>query len=227
MFESFKGLMVRETIWLNTLRSFGAGIVWFVLSLFIANDANTSFYMKFLWPFAAIFVYWLFFFVAQLLKVINLEGIGSIMCMLFSTPGDPLVHILFKIKPEFVPVEKFNILNFVGIILVYKNDIPAKASAKKNIGNVTCTYSGKIIGDKEGTVLGFSWPTKGTIFSIDEDWNVLAKGASYGWIDKNGQIREGLKGNPDATLSPGKIIGRISNNTFYINENKIGTLVPF
>jgi len=225
MFENFKGLLVKETIWLNTLRSVGAGIVWVILSFFIPNDGNTSFYTRLLGPIGFIFIYWLFVFFAQILKVINLGGIGSIMCMMASTPGDPLVYILFKIKPEFVPVEKFDILNFVGIILVYKNDIPAKVRAKQNTGNVTCPYSGKIIGDKEGTVLGFSWPTKGTIFSIDEDWNVLAQGASYGWIDKNGQIREGIKGNPEATLSPGKIIGKISNNIFYVNENKIGTLI--
>jgi hypothetical protein len=228
MFENLKGLLIKETAWLNILRSVCAGFVWMIISFFLPNDGNSPFYIKLLYPLVFPIVLLMFYGIAQILKLFNLGGVGNIMCMLVTVPGDPLLFVLFKLKPELVPVKSLNILNFVGIILVYSDNIPASKkppSTKREL--LSCPFTGRIIADKEGSVMGFSWSTKGTIFNIDNDWNVTSNGTSFGWIDTNGQIRKGLKGNPIETLSPGSIIGKIENNILYINSKKAGELVKW
>jgi len=90
-----------------------------------------------------------------------------------------------------------------------------------------CPFAGRILVDKETEVLGFKWTAKETIFTIDNDWNVKSNGKDFGWIDKKGQIRKGIKDDPDATMSFREIIGRVKNNTFYIDNNKVGELVKW
>lgn len=228
MFENLKGLLIKETAWLNILRSVCAGFVWMIISFFLPNDANSPFYIKLLYPIGFPIILLMFYGVAQILKLFNLGGVGNFICMLITVPGDPLLFALFKLKPELVPVKNFNILNFAGIILVYNDDIPAsKTPPATNAEVLSCPFAGRIIADKEGSVMGFTWPTKGTIFHIDNDWNVTSNGKSFGWIDKNGQIRKGIKGNPIETLSPGSIIGKIENNILYIDSDKAGELVKW
>ncbi len=228
MFENLKGLLLKETVWLNILRSVCAGIVLMIISFFLPSDGNTPFYIKLLYPLVSPIVLLLFYGVAQILKLFNLGGVGNIMCMLVTVPGDPLLYALFKLKPEIVPVKSLNILNFVGLILVYSDDIPESKNTSLNKEELlSCPFAGRIIAEKKGSVMGFSWLTKGTIFNIDNDWNVISNGTSFGWIDENGQIRKGLKGKPSETLSPGSIIGKIENGILYINKEKAGELVKW
>ncbi len=228
MFENFKGLLIKETIWLNALRSICAGIVWMILSFFMPSDANSPFYVKLFFPIAVPVLFLMFLVIAQILKMFNMEGIGNILCMFFTVPGDPLLYILFKAKPELVPVKSLNIFNFVSLILVYKDkpSIPNTQPTNENKGS-TCPFAGRVIADKEVKAMSFTWPIKATIFVIDDDWKVSSKDSSFGWIDKNGQIREGLKGDPEATLSLGKIVGKIINNGLYVNNEKVGDLVKY
>jgi hypothetical protein len=88
-----------------------------------------------------------------------------------------------------------------------------------------CPFKGRIIVNRDVSVLGFNWPTNATIFEIDSNWNVMSKGSHFGWIDKNGQIRKGIKDNPEAVLSPGKIIGKITFGKFYVNGKFTGELI--
>lgn len=228
MFENLKGFLIKETIWLNILRSVCAGIVWVIISFFMSNDGNSPFYIKLVYPLVFPLFLLMFYLGSQILKLFNLAGIGNILCMLVTVPGDPLLFILFKIKPEIVPVKSLDFFNFVGILLVYKDNLSTPNKPTPNNKELfSCPFTGRVIADKEGSVMGFSWPTKGTIFKIDNEWNVTTNGTAFGWIDKNGQIRKGIKSNPNETLSPGKIFGKIENNVLYIDNKEIGKLVSW
>ena len=231
MFENLKGLLFKETVWINTLRSMCAGLVYMILML-IAQPGGMPLYIPLLYPVLFPIAWLLFYIVSQILRIIKLGGIGSFMCMLASVPGDPLVYLLAKIKPALVPVKDFKFINFAPIILVFKDDVSIPETININDENKNetgkCPYSGRIIGDKEDSVMGFQWSTKGTIFTIDDDWNVKSNGKEIGFVDKIGQIRKGLKGDPNSTLPVGEeVIGIIKNGVFYINNTKVGELVQW
>ncbi|HOG19950.1 MAG TPA: hypothetical protein PKW37_05865 [Salinivirgaceae bacterium] len=230
MFKKFKGLLIKETLWINTLRSMCTGLV-VMIPMLIAQPEGMPFFAPLLFPISAPIWLLIFVIVAQVLKIVKLGGVGSIMCMCMTVPGDPLVFLLSKIKPEIVPVDNFKFINFAPLVLVYKDDSYVSASsnsAEENINDTgKCPFAGRVIGDKEGSVMGFSWPTKGTIFEIDENWNVISGGRKIGYIDRIGQIRKGLKGDPNATMSFEEIIGKIEHNMFYINNDKFGELVKW
>jgi len=102
MINNLKGLLVKETVWLNTLRSICAGIVWTVISLFIPNDGNSPFYLKLIYPIVFPVILLMSLGIAQILKLFNMGGVGNILCMLVVVPGDPLLFLLFNIKPKIV-----------------------------------------------------------------------------------------------------------------------------
>jgi hypothetical protein len=222
-------ILLKETIWLNFLRSFLAGITFIIISFFLPNYEAPIIYVV-LWPFFMPLFLLILYAFSFVLNFIGLGGIGSMMCMLFTVPGDPLLFLLWKVKPGLVPIEELKIFNFSCIILLYNYNVPAKIKNIKNANDTKtkdCPYAGQVIADKEGSVLGFSWPSKTTIFKIDKNWNVFWKDSAqkFGWIDKNGQIREGIKDNPEAVLTPGKIIGKITFGKFYINGKYTGELI--
>ncbi len=217
-----KNLLFTQTIIVNFLRSFFAGVVWliFTLATGAAADATVLFF-----PLAAPVLLLFFYLLSQVLRIFKLEGIGSIACMFVSVPGDPFVYILKQIKPSVVPVDDFGIINFASVIYVYDNVVAVEKSQSNTAEK--CPYKGKVDATKEGSVMGFSWPHEATIFTIGEDWVVKREGRSIGWIDTSGQIREGLKGDIEATLSPGKIISKIQHNQLIINGEPHGKLISF
>lgn len=217
-----KNLLFTQTIIVNFLRSFFAGVVLliFTLATGAAADATVLFF-----PVVAPVLLLFFYLLSQVLRIFKLEGIGSIVGMLFSVPGDPFVFILKKIKPSVVPVEEFGIINFASVIYVYDTGVAVEESQSDTAEK--CPYKGKVVATKEGSVMGFSWPYEATIFSIGEDWLVKREGRNIGWIDTSGQIREGLKGDIEATLSPGKIISKIQHGQLIINGEIYGKLVSF
>jgi len=222
MFENLKNLLLKETIIVNLLRSFFAGVVWMIVSMASGSGADSS---VFFFPIAAPVLLLVFYLLSQILRIVKLGGVGSLLCILMAVPGDPFVFILKQISPALVPVEKFGFLNFAPMFYVY-DTVPA---AKQAMGETTdkCSYKGRVIAEKKGVVLGFSWPHAATIFSIDEDWLVKREGREIGWIDTSGQIREGFKGDINATLAPGKVVGKIKNNRFFINNDIYGKLENF
>jgi len=121
--KQFKLILWRETLILNAMRSAFAGLVLGVI-LFLAGDKSTG--LKFV--FMGVPVY----FIAALpmgLCASFLSGIGvpfaglfSIFMSLFVIPGDPLVWLLKRMKPEFVPVQSFAPINFSLIVFVLKNE---------------------------------------------------------------------------------------------------------
>lgn len=224
MFENSKGLLVKETILLNILRSMCAGFV-IMTALFIMSYNVGAYYNKFFLPIIFPLLALISVAIGQLLSRIYLGGVGKFLCMVFTVVGDPLVFALFKMKPGLFPVKDFHAFNFVCLILLYNDDVPAYIKSSSNEHEkLLCPFVGKIAADSDRKVLGFIWPKRGTIFVIDSDWNVTSRGVHYGWIDIAGQIRKGLKGNPVETLSPGRVIGNIESNILYIDGIEIGKL---
>lgn len=220
--------MFKETLWINILRSFFAGIVWVVISLFMASDGN-PFYYKLLYPVFMPFILGLFYVVSIGLKLFKLDWAGNIMCMLVSVPGDPLVFLLHKLKPEWVPVKEYKFLWFVGTILVYDNDIPANKS-DTTLENQTCPYVGRIVVDKETEILTIPYTTSQTVFTITNDWRVSTPDNSkFGWIDIDGMIHKGIAFdvNPHAILS-GEITGLIVRDKhLYRGHEKVADLLTY
>ena len=224
MFENSKGLLVKETILLNMFRSISAGIVVLSTLLLMSYNIGAS-YNKFFLPIIFPLLALISVAIGQLLNKIYLGGVGKFLCMLFTVAGDPLVFLLFKLKPSLFPVKDFHPFNLVCLILVYNDEVPAYIRSTSNEHEkLSCPFVGKIAADSDRKVLGFIWPKRGTIFVIDSDWNVTSRGVHYGWIDIAGQIRKGLKGNPIETLSPGRVIGNIESNILYIDGIEIGKL---
>jgi len=218
-------LLIKETIWINTLRSFCAGIVWAIISLFMPKDPNMPFYMVFIIPFVFPFLLLAFVLIAEVLKLFKLGGVGNVLCMIVAVPGDPLVYLIHQVKPEWVPVNEYKFLWFVGYIKVYQNQI-REAKKDKTPSNVpeTCPFAGNVIADTEIMMLGLAIPAKSTVFTIDNKWNVTSKGGDFGYIDQKGQIRKGLRGDPKATLAPGSIFGQIKSGYLWMEGKKVGEL---
>lgn len=220
--------MFKETLWINILRSFCAGIVWIIISLFMPADGN-PFYYKLFAPIVMPFLLGTFYLVSLVLKIFKLGGIGNIMCMLVAVPGDPLVYFLFKLKPEWVPVKEYRFLWFAAIITVYKEERDIPISKKEtNTENKPCTYVGRIVVDKETEILTIPYTTSQTIFTITEDWRVSTpEDSKFGWIDIDGMIHKGITFdvNPHATLS-GEITGLVVRDKhLYRGYEKVADLV--
>lgn len=219
-----KNLMFKETLWVNILRSFCAGIVWAVISMFMANDGN-PFYFKLIYPFAMPFILGMFYIVSLILKMFNLAGIGNILCMLVSVPGDPIVFLLHNLNPEWVPVKEYKFLWFVGVILVYDDEIKLKPKtkddsptliyapflgssliAKVNVDGSVYDVSGSYVGHYEnkyvyrgasgGTVLA-RYDEDGKIYEGMNSFEKLGEVSSDGIIYDNGLFG---KGNPIAKI---------------------------
>jgi membrane protein implicated in regulation of membrane protease activity len=114
----------------------------------------------------------------------------------------------------------------VALVLVYYIFLRDNSSKTTYVvEDTSCPFAGSILVNEVTDVIGFKWPAKETIFTIDSDWKVKSKGKDFGWIDLNGQIRQGFGGDPKATLSPEPIVGFIKGKIFYIEGKKIGELV--
>lgn len=224
MFENSKGLLVKETILLNMLRSVCAGLVIMTLLLFMSYNGSVS-YIKFFLPVVFPLLALISVATGQLLSRMYLGVVGKFLCMVFTVVGDPLVFVLFKLSPRLFPVKDLRVFNIVCLILVYNDNVPEYIRSSSNeYEKLSCPYVGRIAANTDRKVLGFIWPKRGTIFIIDSDWNVTSRGMHYGWIDIAGQIRKGLKGNPIETLSPGRVIGSIESDILYIDDIEIGKL---
>ncbi|MDA3930312.1 MAG: hypothetical protein PF541_15285 [Prolixibacteraceae bacterium] len=233
MFENLKGLSVKKTLWLNILRSMCAGVVWMIISFFLpaAGVEETPFYIKLLFPVVLPVLVLFAYLLTVVLKIFKLGGIGNIMTMLLTVPGDPLLFILFKSVPGIVPVESLSFFNFSGLILVYNNVVPNfKSSSTTNENGDSCPFVGRIIVDTEIQVLGMNWPSQSTIFTIKDDWKVDSKKSSFGWIDKNGVIHKGI---PETdfngkvnyhTIFSGGVVGEIKHDGLYVDVKKVGKL---
>lgn len=186
--------MLKETLWVNILRSFCAGVVWIIISLFMQDDGN-PFYYKLAYPVLMPFILGLFYIVSLILKLFKLDWVGNILCMIAAVPGDPIVFMLHKLKPELVPVKEYKFIWFVAIISVYDLDIKSKPKTLDD--EPTLIYS-----EQYGGSLISKVDTDGSIYDINGAYigrykdNFIYEGALGTSVltryDENGKIFHGM-----------------------------------
>lgn len=116
-----KGILWGATLILNHVRAACAGIVWFVLFLFLPSDPEAPSPIIFL---ALPFMYLLGILPMALISYglskmgVPFIGLISVMLSILLIPGDPLTYIIHKYKPKLVPIDQYNIINFTAVILV-------------------------------------------------------------------------------------------------------------
>lgn len=120
----------KQTFVLNLQRAVGAGCVFGLLFLvaILSGSAND---MPLLLPFVAPFVFPLGYFTVYMPMGLVFLWLGErvpfgwalsligLLLGLLVTAGDPLVFLLRSIKPEWVPVKKFSIINVAIVVFVY------------------------------------------------------------------------------------------------------------
>ncbi len=234
MFGIFKDAMVKETLWVNVLRGAAAGVVWMVVFL-VRGSPDMSRAMAFMFPIGlpigmiTIMPIISGFFRMLTSMGVPFMGLGNIVIALLVVPGDPIIYILHKVKPELVPVQEYNFLTWNPFIIVTKSMVggPAKEAGSRKTDSVKCAYTGRILADKDTTVLGFNWSAKQTAFEIHDDWSVSTPNDhSFGWIDIQGGIHKGRPLgviDPKATLSSG-VIAKVQGSTLWVGSEKIGEL---
>jgi len=127
--DDIKKVQWGRTICLNMMRALAAGIVWGIVLLVTGNgsggaDAPQWFMLPIMLPLGYLFIVPMFLIIGKIMTAIlgQLGEIGvGMMTLLMGlglAVGDPLVYLLYKLKPALVPTEKFNILNFALILFV-------------------------------------------------------------------------------------------------------------
>lgn len=122
-------VMWKSTAQLNLMRAIGAGLVWSMVALAMSVKS----------PVATSSSWWTYLFVipigfgglATMLIVFakaaraagwelgqQVVGLGAFALCVMVVVGDPLVYLLFRHKPEWVPVRTFKPINFIMILYV-------------------------------------------------------------------------------------------------------------
>lgn len=107
------------TLIVNLVRAACAGIVWAVLMLF-SKTTDAPIVQMLLLPMGYLLVLLPMSLISTGLSKLGVPFVGwfPVMLSLILLPGDPPTYFLHKFKPQFVPVEKYNFLNFTTVILV-------------------------------------------------------------------------------------------------------------
>ena len=224
MFEKFKEVNFKATIWVNFLRAFFAGIAFIIIGLLMGNfNVSLLFAPLFLWVFPLIFIV-----IGEFLSFINMQGIANIAGLVFVLLGDPFMFVLHKIKPEWVPVQDYSFLVF-NLLIQVTNEYQKEGNVQtEKAEEAECPYYGAVLADKDETFMGFNWPVKTKIFTINKDWSVDTKHKqNFGFIDEDGGIHEGipLGGiDPKETMAS-KVIAKIQGDFCYNGNEKIGDLI--
>jgi hypothetical protein len=231
----FENARFKETLWLNLLRGAAAGVVWMIVFL-IKSPPDMSKAMLLTFPIGlAIGMVTIMPTISWIFKVmgsmgIPFMGLGNVVIGLLAVPGDPILYMLHKIKPELVPVQDYRFITWTPFIVVTDEFVPQMAMEEtaKTPSIGSCPFKGRILAEKDTTVLGFNWTAKQTMLEIHDDWKVTSpKDFSFGWIDINGGIHKGQPlGEIDqkATLSSA-VVAKIVGSGFYVGNNKIGEFV--
>lgn len=115
--ENISDVLWKETLWHNALRAVAAGVVWGLVMLFAGTEGN---------PVAMAAGMPLMYFVvllpvgllASLLSSIPFVGLFVAFIALLVAVGDPLVYVLSKFKPEWVPIDRPDIFSLRIIVFV-------------------------------------------------------------------------------------------------------------
>lgn len=127
--EDFRKVQWARTFGLNLLRAVSAGIVWAIIRLFMGGEGAGAglppWYMMPVYLPAVYFTFLPFFFVTA--KIITTflgksgEAVVGLLTLFFGlvvAVGDPLVYLLFKVRPRLVPTQSFSFVNLCIILFV-------------------------------------------------------------------------------------------------------------
>jgi hypothetical protein len=121
--RDFKNIIWKSTIFLNFFRAFIAGIIWTII---IWALAPSSFKVEMLfWPLGwPVLLIILFPITIIVYKIIPLIGLGMhIIGLILFGPADPILYLIHKKYPQFVPVKEYPIISFNLVIFVLTTDI--------------------------------------------------------------------------------------------------------
>lgn len=119
------------TIILNLFRTLSAGVTYFILSLFFDKPNFALFGFPIAYLFAILPA-------ALITSSLSKRGVAFtglfawFLCLLVAV-GDPLLFIVFKIKPELSPVKQFKFFNFFAYIAVEKGDEEIASDESKSM----------------------------------------------------------------------------------------------
>ncbi len=116
----------RATLQLNVMRALLGGLLVTIVALVTGSTSNES-----MGTIVAIPLVWAALYLVVLLPIalaagqlgsmgVPFVGLFTIPALVFVVPGDPLVFLLHKIKPNLVPVQEIGFLNFSYVINVYE-----------------------------------------------------------------------------------------------------------
>ena len=118
--RDFKSIKWKETLCLNLMRAAFAGPVWVALFTLTGNMRFSSAVEYLLMPLIYLLGALPLGLGASWLSSagVPFAGLFTAVMALMVVVGDPFVFILFKAKPQWVPVEEFGIVNFRLVIFV-------------------------------------------------------------------------------------------------------------
>ena len=132
--SDFRYVSWKATLITAAYRSFACGITYGILML-IDSDPGIEPWVPFACPLLLPLAYFALFLPLGLLTSalsragVPYIGLVSIVCSLFIIPGDPLLFIFHQLTgKKYVPVRKFNVLNFALIIFVIDEEKRALAA---------------------------------------------------------------------------------------------------
>jgi hypothetical protein len=127
----------KSTLLVLVMRCISAGVVWapimLVLNLGSTMSTGEAFASAVIAPVAILFMFiffvpiWLVaFWIIGLIMSIFLDDLGKLFfpfasaCMaIFICVGDPILWLIKRSKPSFVPMEDFKFINFVSYIFIH------------------------------------------------------------------------------------------------------------
>lgn len=115
--EHISEVFWKETLWHNALRAVGAGIVWGLL-LLSTGTVGESLRMMVMLPLIYFVVLLPVGLLASLLSSIPFVGLFAAFIALLVAVGDPLVWVLSKARPEWVPVDRPGFFSLRIVIFV-------------------------------------------------------------------------------------------------------------
>ena len=129
--KDFKRIDWGPTLLIGFERSLAAGLVWFVVSLFVpaipvlselsSGDSWVYLFFPITYFLVILPAGLILSLLGRLPGIVRLSfGLMVPFCALFVAVGDPFVFIVHKIKPTIVPVENYGFLNFNYMIFVLK-----------------------------------------------------------------------------------------------------------
>lgn len=119
--EDISSVLWTETLWLNGLRAAGAGIVWGLVSI-LTGSPGQGLGMLIAMPVSYFIVLVPIGLLASFLTPIPyigfVAGLISTLFALMVAVGDPIVYVLNKFKPTWVPAEEPDLFSLRIIIFL-------------------------------------------------------------------------------------------------------------